>query len=105
MIGWYNYLYGDNRAANAEIRKINPDLDDANIEQSIAAMKKLGLVDSGDSLRLGIGAMTEARMKDFYAKAVAAGIYKAGDVDLASTFTTQFVNKGIGLDLRKQLMK
>ncbi len=28
IIGWYNYLYGDNRAANALIRKHNPEMSD-----------------------------------------------------------------------------
>jgi NitT/TauT family transport system substrate-binding protein len=31
IIGWYNYLYGDNKAANAQIKKDNPDMDDAQI--------------------------------------------------------------------------
>ena len=105
MIGWYNYLYGDRRAADAEIKKINPDINDDYIEKTIALMRSMGIVDSGDALKTGIGTMTDARMKDFYDKVVAAGIYKAGEVDLASTYTTQFVNKGIGLDLRKQLVK
>jgi NitT/TauT family transport system substrate-binding protein len=105
IIGWYNYLYGDNKAANAEIKKINPDIDDENIGKEIALMKSMGIVDSGDALKTGIGTMTDARMKDFYDKVVAAGLYKPGEVNLASTYTTQFVNKGIGLPLRKQLVK
>ena len=105
MIGWYNYLYGDNKLANAEIKKINPDINDDYIEKTIALMRSMGIVDSGDAIKTGIGTMTDARMKDFYDKVVAGGIYKAGEVDLASTYTTQFVNKGIGLDLRKQLVK
>ena len=32
---------------------------------SVAKMKEYGIVDSGDALTLGIGAMTDARMKDF----------------------------------------
>ncbi len=28
IIGWYNYLYGDNTAANALIRKLNPEMTD-----------------------------------------------------------------------------
>ena len=31
---------------------------------SIAKMKEYGIVDSGDSLKLGIGAMTDARMEE-----------------------------------------
>jgi NitT/TauT family transport system substrate-binding protein len=34
---------------------------------------------------------------------VRAGLYKAGDVDLTRVATTQFVNQGAGVALRKQL--
>ncbi len=105
MLGWYTYLYGDRKAADAEIKKLNPDMNDEYIAQGVALMKSMGIVDSGDSLKLGIGAMTDARMKDFYDKVVAAGLYKPGEVDIASTYTTQFVNKGAGLDLRQRLVK
>ena len=105
MLGWYNYLYGDRQLADAEIKKLNPDMNDEYIAQGVALMKSMGIVDSGDSLKLGIGAMTDARMKDFYDKVVAAGLYKPGELDIATTYTTQFVNKGAGLDLRQRLVK
>ncbi len=35
-IGWYHYLYGDNKAANALIKKDNPDMTDDQIAFSIA---------------------------------------------------------------------
>ena len=47
--GWYNYLYGDNKAANEMIKKDNPDITDEQIAFSIAQMKKFGIVDSGDT--------------------------------------------------------
>ena len=59
-IGWYHYLYGDNAKANAAIKKDNPDMTDEQIAFSIAKIKEYGLVDSGDTLKLGIGAMTDA---------------------------------------------
>ena len=77
-IGWYHYLYGDNTKANAAIKKDNPDMTDEQIAFSIAKMKEYGLVDSGDTLKLGIGAMTDARMKDFFDQMVKAGVVKAG---------------------------
>jgi NitT/TauT family transport system substrate-binding protein len=103
MIGWVNYLYGDRKAADAEIKKINPEMNDEYIAKSIPILREI--VDSGDVGKLGFGAMTDARMKDFYAKAVAAGLYKQGDVDVAATYTTQFVDKGLGLDVKKKLVK
>jgi NitT/TauT family transport system substrate-binding protein len=103
ILGWYNYLYGDNKAANEMIKKANPEATDAGIQGSIDLMKKLGIVDSGDAQTRGIGTMSEARIKDFYDKMVKAGLYKPGEVDLSKVATTQFVNKGIGLDVRKKL--
>src|SRR5665647_3152271 len=55
IIGWYNYIYGDNAAANALIKENNPELSDAGITFAIARMKEYGVVDSGNSLDLGIG--------------------------------------------------
>ena len=98
-VGWYNYLYGDNRPANALIKKHNPEMTDALIDYSIAKMKEYGIVDSGDTLKLGIGAMSDARMKDFFEQMVRAGVVKA-DLDYRKSYTLQFVNKGVGLNLR-----
>ena len=98
-IGWYHYLYGDNSKANAAIKKDNPDLSDEQIAFSVAKLKEYGIVDSGDTLKMGIGAMTDARVKDFFDKMVKVGIVKA-DTDYKKAFTAQFVNKGVGLELR-----
>lgn len=99
VIGWYNYLYGDNKKANELIKQQNPDMSDAQIAFSIAKIKEYGIVDSGDSLSLGIGAMTEQRMASFYAKMVKAGVLKA-DIDIKRAYTLAFVNKKAGLELR-----
>jgi NitT/TauT family transport system substrate-binding protein len=103
IVGWYNYLYGDRKAAHALIRKDNPEASEADLEASVKLMLALGIVDSGEALAGGIGAMNPARIKDFYDKMVAAGLYKAGDVDLSKVATMQFVNKGVGLDVKKKL--
>ena len=76
IIGWYNYLYGDNKAANALIKKHNPEMTDELLAYSLAKMKEYGIVDSGDAAKLGIGAMTDARMKSFFDKMVRAGVVK-----------------------------
>jgi NitT/TauT family transport system substrate-binding protein len=98
-IGWANYLYGDNAAANARIRKDNPEMTDARIAYSIAKMKEYGIIDSGDTIKGGIGAMTDARMKSFFDKMVASGVVKSG-IDYKKAYSLQFVNKGVGVDLR-----
>jgi NitT/TauT family transport system substrate-binding protein len=100
-IGWYNYLYHDNRKANALIKKENPDMDDAQLAYSLAKMKEYGVVDSGESLELGLGAMTDARVKSFYDKMTKAGVVKPS-LDLSKAYTLRFVDKKVGLDLRPQ---
>ncbi len=99
VIGWYNYIYGDNAAANAAIKAANPDMTDDKIAAGIRLMKEYGIVDSGDSLKVGIGAMTDARMKSFFDKMVKAGVAPAG-LDYARSYTLAFTNKGVGLNLR-----
>ena len=99
-IGWTNYLYGDNAAANARIKRDNPEMTDARIAYSIAKMKEYSIVDSGDTTKGGIGAMTDAWMKSFFDKMVASGVIK-GAIDYRRAYSLQFVNKGVGVDLRK----
>jgi NitT/TauT family transport system substrate-binding protein len=98
--GWYNYLYGDNAAANALIKKDNPDMNDEQIAFSIATMKEFGIVDSGDTATKGIGAMTDERIAGFYASMVKAKVVADG-LDIKKAYTLDFVNKGVGLDLKK----
>jgi NitT/TauT family transport system substrate-binding protein len=98
--GWYNYLYGDNAAANAMIKKDNPDMSDESIAFAIEKMKEDGIVDSGDTETLGVGAMTDERMADFYAKMVAAGVIPDG-IDIKQSYTLAFVNQKVGMDLKK----
>jgi NitT/TauT family transport system substrate-binding protein len=99
IIGWYNYLYGDNKPANALIRKHNPEMSDELLAYSVDKMKQYGIVDSGDTLKLGIGALTDARMKSFFDKMVRVGVTKP-NIDYRRAYSTQFVNKGVGVDLR-----
>jgi NitT/TauT family transport system substrate-binding protein len=100
IIGWYNYLYGDNKAANELIRKDNPEMTDDKIAFAIGKMKEYGIVDSGDTATLGIGAMTDERVKDFFDKMVRAGLFPA-DLDYRKSYSLQFVNKSVGNELRK----
>ena len=98
-IGWANYIYGDNKAANELIKKQNPEMTDERLAYSIEKMKQYGIVDSGDSIKLGIGAMTDARIKDFFDKMARSGVLKP-DLDYKKAYTLQFVNKGVGNDIR-----
>ena len=105
IIGWYNFIYGDRKPANELIRKANPDITDENINDEVKKFMELNIIDSGDALTKGIGAIDAARVKMFYDKMVKAGLYKAGEVDLSKVATDQFVNKGVGLDVKKKLGK
>ncbi len=100
IVGWYNYIYGDNRAANALIKSQNAEMTDELLAYSVAKMKDYGIVDSGDAKTLGVGAMTDARMKDFFDKMVRAGVAKA-NLDYRKAYTLQFVDKKVGLDLKR----
>jgi NitT/TauT family transport system substrate-binding protein len=99
IIGWYNYIYGDNSKGNALIKKLNPEMADDVLANSVVRMKDYGIVDSGDSLKDGIGAMSDARMMSFFDKMARAGVVRS-DIDYRKAYTLRFVNKGVGLNLR-----
>lgn len=99
VIGWYNYLYGDNMPANEMIKKLNPDMTDELLAYSTAKMKEYGIVDSGDTLKDGIGAMSDARVAGFFDKMVRAGVVRP-DIDYRKAYTLRFANKAVGLGLR-----
>ena len=97
--GWYNYLYGDPSAANMLIKEHNPEMSDDKIAYAIDRMKAVGIVDSGDALEHGIGAITEHKVGDFFDKMVNAGVIE-GNIPWQQSFTTEFANKGVGMDLK-----
>ncbi|MBS1165425.1 MAG: hypothetical protein H6R00_1450 [Proteobacteria bacterium] len=98
--GWYTYLYGDNSAANALIKKDNPEMTDGQIAFSIAKMKEHGILESGEALDKGIGCMTDAKYKKFFDTMVSIKVFKS-DTDYTKAFTTKFVCKGVGLSLKR----
>ncbi len=98
--GWYNYLYGDNSAANALIKKENPDMTDGQIEYAIGKIKEYGIVDSGDALDKGIGCMTAERYKRLADELLKVKLLKP-DADYTKAFDTRFSCKGVGLNLKK----
>ncbi|MCZ7912306.1 ABC transporter substrate-binding protein [Agrobacterium leguminum] len=100
IVGWYNYLYGDNAAANALIKTTNPEMTDGQIEYAIDKMKQYGIVDSGDALDRGIGCMTAERYKQLADELVKVKLLKA-DTDYTKAFDTRFSCKGVGVGLKK----
>jgi NitT/TauT family transport system substrate-binding protein len=99
IVGWYNYIYNDNTAGNALIKKRNPEMTDDLLAYSVAAMKRYGIVDSGDADTFGVGVMTDARVKAFFDEMARVGVVKA-DLDYRKSYTLQFIGKKVGLDLR-----
>lgn len=100
--GWVSYLYGDPAPGNALIKADNAEMSDEQIAFSIRALKEYGIVDSGEALSGGIGAMTDARWQSFFTKSVSWGVYPA-DLPLEKAYTLKFVNQGAGLELKRQL--
>jgi NitT/TauT family transport system substrate-binding protein len=98
--GWYGYLHGDPGPANALIKRDNPEETDDLLAYATTKMKEYGIVDGGDAKRLGIGAMTEARWRDFFEVMAQQGLYPK-DMDFKKAYTTRFVDQGYGLDLHK----
>ena len=95
--GWAEYMKGGEaiKAANAAIKKDNPDMDDAKMAYALKVMNERGIVKSGDALKLGIGAMTDERWKTFYDQMTAAGAFPPG-IDYKKAYSLEFINKGVG---------
>jgi NitT/TauT family transport system substrate-binding protein len=94
--GWYSYLNGDPAPGNALIKRDNPEMTDALLAYGMAKIKEYGIVDSGDAKANGIGAMSEARWRDFFNTMAKAALYPA-DMDFSAAFTLEFINKRAGM--------
>jgi NitT/TauT family transport system substrate-binding protein len=96
--GWAAYMKNgpENAAANALIKKDNPDMGDDKIAHALKVMNDYGIVRSGDALKLGIGAMTDVRWASFYKTMTEAGVFPPG-LDVKKAYNLEFVNKGVGV--------
>jgi NitT/TauT family transport system substrate-binding protein len=95
--GWMHYLYGDPALANALIKRDNPEMTDDLLAQAIDKMKSYGIALSGDAERLGLGAMTDARWREFFKIMSKQDVYPAS-LDYRDAYTLQFINKGYALN-------
>jgi NitT/TauT family transport system substrate-binding protein len=98
--GWYSYLYGDPAPANALIKKDHPEMTDEILAYAVARIKQAGIVDSGDTQQRGIGAMNDGRWQDFQQVMAEQGLYPK-TLDYRKAYTLQFVNKRVGIELKK----
>ena len=96
--GWMRYIYGDPSPGNALIKRDNPEMTDDLIAQAIEKLRGHGIALSGEAQTQGLGAMTDARWKEFYDVMSKEGIYPAG-LDYRRAYTLQFINRGYGLNL------
>jgi len=95
--GWAQYLKGGPaiEAANALIKRDNPEQTDDRIQHAIKELNARGIVRSGEALAGGIGAMSDKRWSDFYNSMTDVGVLPQG-LDVRQAYTLEFVNKGIG---------
>jgi NitT/TauT family transport system substrate-binding protein len=92
IAGWRDYLHNDPAPANALIKQANPEMTDALLAYGRQKMIERGVVESGDTATLGIGAMTDARWQDFFTTMSGQGLYPA-DMDWRRGYTLQFVSQ------------
>jgi NitT/TauT family transport system substrate-binding protein len=91
MEGWKSYLKGDPSPANALIKKDNPNMADDKIANGIRLLNETGMVFGGDAATMGVGIVTDARMKATFDMLVAMKLVDPAKVDLKKTYTTEFV--------------
>ena len=87
--GWLNYL-NDPKPGNALIKRDNPDMTDAILNQAWDKMKDFGMVLSGDGLAFGLGSMTERQWKLFTDTMASEGLYPRG-LDFRRAYDLSFV--------------
>jgi NitT/TauT family transport system substrate-binding protein len=97
--GWYRYLAGDPSAANALIKKDNPDIDDATLAYARQKMIEYGIVTGGDAVAKGVGYMSADRWEAFTKEMKDLGIYPK-DLDWRQGVDLRFVGNGQGLALK-----
>jgi len=90
MEGWKSYL-ANPAPANALIRRDNPNMTEEQLAYSVGKLKELGIITSGDASRLGIGVITDARLKETFDLMVRSGVIDASKVDFPKTYSTEFV--------------
>ncbi|MDH4385986.1 MAG: ABC transporter substrate-binding protein [Caulobacter sp.] len=89
-VGWKSYLKGDAAAGDALILKDNPEMTPELLAHARTMMNQYGIVESGDSDKLGIGAMTDQRWADFFKVASDQGIYDKG-LDYRRAYSLDFL--------------
>jgi len=87
--GWKAYM-ADPSAGNALIKRMNPKMDNAQIEFTLRKMREVKAIESGDAATMGVGTITEERWKKTRDFLVEAGLLKA-ETDYRQSMTTEFI--------------
>ncbi|MBS3019724.1 hypothetical protein DJFAAGMI_02470 [Comamonas sp. PE63] len=90
MEGWKSYL-ADPAPANALIKKDNPNMTDEQLAYSVGKLKEMNMVAGGDAARLGIGVMTDARVKASYDFLVSARLIDPAKVKQADAYNLSLI--------------
>ena len=88
--GWRDYIRGDASAADALIRKDNPEMTQAILDQAREKLRQNAIIDGGDAALFGLGAMTEERWKAFFDVTSQAGVYDPG-LNWRDAFTDNYL--------------
>ncbi len=88
--GWRDYLAGDPAAADALIRKDNPEMTADVLAQAREKLRSYKIIDGAEGV--SVGAMTDARWKAFSDMAVAQGVYPR-TLDPKTAYTLAFSPK------------
>lgn len=90
MEGWKSYL-ADPAPANALIKKDNPNMTDEQLAYSVGKLKEMNMVAGGDAVKLGIGVMTDARVKASYDFLVSAKLIDPAKVKQADAYNLSLI--------------
>jgi NitT/TauT family transport system substrate-binding protein len=88
--GWEQCLTGDYTPAMKAVIAMNPPHSEELFHYKMKQIRERKLVDSGDAQTMGLGAMTDARWKEFFDVMAAAGVFPA-TLDYKSAYTLRFV--------------
>lgn len=86
--GWDDYLNGDSTAADAAIRKDNPEMTQELLDQAKVKLRENAIVSGTPAVKTGL--MTDARWKEFFDMASSQGVYPK-TLDYQRAYTLQFV--------------
>jgi NitT/TauT family transport system substrate-binding protein len=90
--GFEACMAGDYAAGMKLLLSMNPDHGEPLFHFKLKEMKARRLVDGGDAMTLGVGAMTDERWKSFFDTMAAAGVYSP-KLDYKSAYSLEFVKK------------